>query len=133
MAMVQLGLTLEGVGTALDLEEGLAYLNAKSKRRGVALRAFPPPSPQWKNASKPFDPEMSEHATHVAGIAAGNNAFPVTTSDRGKVTLSGIAPKATTIRLRTPRVQEKATARSLWLGSPRSGWTRGSGECCSPF
>jgi rsbT antagonist protein RsbS len=25
-AMVQLGLTLEGVGTALDLEEGLAYL-----------------------------------------------------------------------------------------------------------
>jgi rsbT antagonist protein RsbS len=25
-AMVQLGLTLEGIGTALDLEEGLAYL-----------------------------------------------------------------------------------------------------------
>ncbi len=31
-AMVQLGLTLEGVGTALDLEEGLAYLDAKAKR-----------------------------------------------------------------------------------------------------
>jgi rsbT antagonist protein RsbS len=31
-AMVQLGLTLEGVGTALDLEEGLAYLNAFAKR-----------------------------------------------------------------------------------------------------
>ena len=31
-AMVQLGLTLEGVGTALDLEEGLAYLDAKTKR-----------------------------------------------------------------------------------------------------
>jgi len=30
-AMVQLGLTLEGVGTALDLEEGLAYLNQKFK------------------------------------------------------------------------------------------------------
>src|SRR5262245_5842571 len=26
-AMVQLGLTLQGIGTALDLEEGLAYLN----------------------------------------------------------------------------------------------------------
>src|SRR6201981_4115709 len=30
-AMVQLGLTLEGVATALDLEEGLAYLHAKFK------------------------------------------------------------------------------------------------------
>src|SRR5438552_7664392 len=31
-AMVQLGLTLEGVGTALDLEEGLAYLDQHTKR-----------------------------------------------------------------------------------------------------
>src|SRR6267142_6358985 len=31
-AMVQLGLSLEGVGTALDLEEGLAYLDQKAKR-----------------------------------------------------------------------------------------------------
>jgi rsbT antagonist protein RsbS len=30
-AMVQLGLTLEGVATALDLEEGLAYLNQRFK------------------------------------------------------------------------------------------------------
>ena len=30
-AMVQLGLTLEGVGTALDLEEGLAYLDDLAK------------------------------------------------------------------------------------------------------
>src|SRR6266403_5116242 len=30
--MVQLGLTLEGIGTALDLEEGLAYLDQKTKR-----------------------------------------------------------------------------------------------------
>jgi rsbT antagonist protein RsbS len=34
-AMVQLGLTLEGVGTALDLEEGLAYLDIKTKRPPV--------------------------------------------------------------------------------------------------
>jgi rsbT antagonist protein RsbS len=34
-AMVQLGLTLEGVGTALDLEEGLAYLDMKTKRSPV--------------------------------------------------------------------------------------------------
>ena len=31
-AMVQLGLTLSGVNTALDLEEGLAYLNTRAKR-----------------------------------------------------------------------------------------------------
>src|SRR5436190_24281666 len=31
-AMVQLGLTLEGVGTALDLEEGLAYLDRPAPR-----------------------------------------------------------------------------------------------------
>ena len=30
-AMVQLGLTLEGVGTALDLEEGLAHLDRVTK------------------------------------------------------------------------------------------------------
>jgi rsbT antagonist protein RsbS len=32
-AMVQLGLTLGGVSTALDLEEGLAYLNERAKAR----------------------------------------------------------------------------------------------------
>jgi len=31
-AMVQLALTLAGVGTALDLEEGLAYLNRGARR-----------------------------------------------------------------------------------------------------
>jgi rsbT antagonist protein RsbS len=33
-AMVQLGLTLEGVATALDLEEGLAFLDKKIKAIG---------------------------------------------------------------------------------------------------
>jgi rsbT antagonist protein RsbS len=33
-AMVQLGLKLEGVATALDLEEGLAYLDEKTKAAG---------------------------------------------------------------------------------------------------
>lgn len=32
-AMVQLGLTLEGVATALDLEEGLEFLDQQTKRK----------------------------------------------------------------------------------------------------
>lgn len=37
-AMVQLGLTMEGVATALDLEEGLEFLDRKVKRhRGTGL------------------------------------------------------------------------------------------------
>jgi len=31
--MVQLGLTLEGVAAALDLEEGLTYLDRKTRER----------------------------------------------------------------------------------------------------
>jgi len=33
-AMVQLGLTLKGVATVLDLEEGLAFLNRRTEERG---------------------------------------------------------------------------------------------------
>jgi len=32
-AMVQLGLTLEGVGTSLDLEEGLTFLDQQTRRK----------------------------------------------------------------------------------------------------
>ena len=35
-AMVQLGLMLEGVATALDLEEGLEFLNARTRERDAA-------------------------------------------------------------------------------------------------
>ncbi len=37
-AMVQLGLKLEGVPTALDLEEGLTFLNKKSRSIGIENR-----------------------------------------------------------------------------------------------
>jgi len=37
--MVQLGLTLEGVATALDLEEGLAFLNRGTKKIAGDVRA----------------------------------------------------------------------------------------------
>jgi rsbT antagonist protein RsbS len=38
-AMVKLGLTLEGIATSLDLEEGLAYLNRKGKDNAQEVRA----------------------------------------------------------------------------------------------
>lgn len=37
-AMVQLGLTLEDVATALDLEEGLAYLLSRAKGEGESAK-----------------------------------------------------------------------------------------------
>jgi subtilisin family serine protease len=62
-----------------------AYTNAKV----IVARAFPPARPTWKHASKPFDPELSSHGTHVAGIAAGN----ANTQAEG-TRISGIAPRA---------------------------------------
>src|SRR5918994_3342376 len=62
-----------------------AYTNAKV----IVARAFPPARPTWKHASKPFDPELSSHGTHVAGIAAGN----ANTQAEG-ARISGIAPRA---------------------------------------
>jgi hypothetical protein len=55
----------------------------------IVARAFPPASPAWKNASKPFDRELSSHGTHVAGIAAGN-ANTLAEGTR----ISGVAPRA---------------------------------------
>ena len=45
-----------------------AYTTAKV----IVARAFAPAGTTWKYALKPFDPVESGHATHVAGIAAGN-------------------------------------------------------------
>ena len=63
-----------------------AYTTAKV----IVARAFAPASTTWKNARKPFDPLQSEHATHVAGIAAGD----ANTTATGGVKVSGIAPQA---------------------------------------
>jgi subtilisin family serine protease len=57
----------------------------------IVARAFSPPTNAWKFAKAPFDPEQSEHATHVAGIAAGDYS-PGAIAGRGP--LSGVAPDA---------------------------------------
>ena len=64
-----------------------AYTTAKV----IAARAFSPPTNTWKYAKVPFDPVESEHATHVAGIAAGDFS-PGVLARRGP--LSGVAPNA---------------------------------------
>ena len=62
-----------------------AYTSAKV----IVARAFVPATPSYRNADKPFDPQLSAHGTHVAGIAAGNNG-----TRASGVIVSGIAPKA---------------------------------------
>jgi subtilisin family serine protease len=57
----------------------------------IVARAFPPATPVYANARLPFDPDLSDHGIHVAGIAAGNNNTPTRT---GGFRLSGIAPRA---------------------------------------
>jgi Subtilase family len=56
----------------------------------IVARAFAPPHPGYENAKLPFDPKLSFHATHVAGIAAGDRG----TNAAGGQVLSGIAPAA---------------------------------------
>ena len=58
----------------------------------IVARAFPSPSTHWKYANRPFDPKLSFHATHVAGIAAGDHDTP--TDAGGGSPISGVAPKA---------------------------------------
>ncbi len=59
----------------------------------IVARAFAPASTRWKYARTPFDPEESEHATNVAGIAAGDHDT-LATLPSSRVRVSGIAPAA---------------------------------------
>ncbi len=67
-----------------------AYTTAKV----IVARAFPPAGDTAANASLPFDPQGSFHATHVAGIAAGDHDTTATVDGRTVPGLSGIAPRA---------------------------------------
>jgi hypothetical protein len=62
---------------------------AHTTRKVIVARAFPPRGLTWRNRTLPFDPVHSSHATHVAGIAAGNAGTLA-----GNVRVSGVAPRA---------------------------------------
>lgn len=97
---VKIGIVDDGVDQAHPFFSPAGYsmppgfpkgVTAFTTPKVIAARAFSPPSNTWKFAKQPFDPEQSEHATHVAGIAAGNyspGAIP------GRGPLSGVAPRA---------------------------------------
>ena len=56
----------------------------------IVARAFPPRGLVHAAGPLPYDPELSSHATHVAGIAAGNAG----TIGPAGLRLSGVAPRA---------------------------------------
>ncbi|MDX6414016.1 MAG: minor extracellular serine protease Vpr, partial [Gaiellaceae bacterium] len=55
----------------------------------IVQRTFAPAHPAYQYANAPFDPTQSFHATHVAGIAAGDHG-----TNAGGTTISGVAPNA---------------------------------------
>lgn len=59
----------------------------------IVAKTFAPKTPAWKYANTPFDPEFSDHATNVAGIAAGDHDTLATVGG-AKVRVTGIAPNA---------------------------------------
>ena len=98
---VKIGLVDDGIDQAHPYFDpsGLSYPagfpkgnTAYTTPKVIVARAFPSPSTNWKYAARPFDPDFSFHATHVAGIAAGD--FDTPTQAGGLAPISGVAPKA---------------------------------------
>ena len=97
-AGIKIGIIDDGVDQAHPFFDPTGYAMPAGFPKGqvafttakvIVARAFPPPRTTWRYANRPFDPEESGHATHVAGIAAGN----ANTLAQG-TRISGIAPRA---------------------------------------
>jgi subtilisin family serine protease len=80
--------------TGFKYPAGFPLGNAKyTTPKVIVARAFAPASNTWKYARTPFDPVNSDHATHVAGIAAGDHDTAANLNGK-PVRVSGIAPAA---------------------------------------
>ena len=97
---IKIGIIDEGIDQAHPFFNPAGYVYPAGFPKGdttfttpkvIVARAFAPPGETWKYAKTPFDPVNSDHATHVAGIAAGDytaGGVP------GGGQLSGVAPRA---------------------------------------
>ncbi len=97
---IKIGIIDDGVDQAHPFFDATGYTMPPGFPKGnttyttnkvIVARAFAPPTNNWRFARVPYDPEFSEHATHVAGIAAGDYS-PGVIPNRGP--LSGVAPNA---------------------------------------
>lgn len=96
---MKIGIVDEGVDQAHPFFDPTGYVYPSGYPKGntafttpkvIVARAFAPPGETWQYANTPFDPLLSDHATHVAGIAAGD----YTTSGAPVSPISGVAPRA---------------------------------------
>jgi subtilisin family serine protease len=98
---IKIGLIDDGIDQAHPYFKSAGYTYPAGFPKGntayttpkvIVARAFTAPGTHWKYAARPFDPTFSFHATHVAGIAAGDYGTP--TAPDGGSPISGIAPRA---------------------------------------
>jgi subtilisin family serine protease len=94
---MKIGIIDDGVDAAHPYFDPAGYAYPPGFPRGqteaatpkvIVQRTFAPAAPAYRYANAPFDPTQSFHATHVAGIAAGDPTLV-----HGQ-TISGVAPKA---------------------------------------
>ena len=98
---IKIGIIDDGVDFTHPFFAGTGYVYPPGYPKGdvrytspkvIVARTFSSRSPLAVHRGVPFDPENSEHATHVAGIAAGDDGTVANVA--GATTVAGVAPRA---------------------------------------